>query len=423
MIIGSVDIQNGQAVQLIGGQEKAIEAGDPRPLVRKFGRVGEVAVIDLDAAMGNGSNAELIRELLPLARCRVGGGIRDTKSARDWLDAGAAKVILGTAAKPEVLSGIPTDRVIAALDARHGDVVVEGWQKPTGHRIEERMGVLRDYVGGFLVTLVESEGRLRGIDMDRVAEIKRAAGNAELTVAGGVTTPQEVALIDGIDADCQVGMALYTGRFDMADALAAILQSDRRDSLWPTVVTDEQGVALGLVWSDLESLRMSIEEGRGAYHSRTRGLWVKGATSGSTQEVCSIAIDCDRDALRFKVRQRGSGFCHLKRWDCWGDATGLTRLTKVLETRLTSSPGGSYSRRLFDDPDLLRAKLHEEADELMDARGRTRVAEETADVLYFALAAMTRGGARMADVTEILERRGLKVSRRPGDAKPSTKTK
>ena len=96
MIIGSVDIQNGQAVQLIGGQEKAIEAGDPRPLVRKFGRVGEVAVIDLDAAMGNGSNAELIRELLPLARCRVGGGIRDTKSARDWLDAGAAKVILGT---------------------------------------------------------------------------------------------------------------------------------------------------------------------------------------------------------------------------------------------------------------------------------------------------------------------------------------
>ena len=99
MIIPSIDIMGGHAVQLVQGREKKIDAGDPRPLASRFGRVGEVAVIDLDAAMGKGSNASVIESLLPLARCRVGGGIRDVATARRWLDLGAEKIILGTAAQ------------------------------------------------------------------------------------------------------------------------------------------------------------------------------------------------------------------------------------------------------------------------------------------------------------------------------------
>jgi len=117
MIVPSIDLMNGNAVQLIGGKELEINAGDPKPLAQKFGIVGEIAVIDLDAALSQGSNEDVISDLIRIAECRVGGGIRTVESAIKWLDKGAKKIILGSAAKKEILRELPRDRVIAALDA------------------------------------------------------------------------------------------------------------------------------------------------------------------------------------------------------------------------------------------------------------------------------------------------------------------
>lgn len=419
MIVCSVDIQHGHAVQLIGGEEKAVDGGPPEAWIDRFSRVGDVAVIDLDAAMGDGSNLEVMRPLLRRARCRVGGGIRSVESALEWLDAGAHRVILGTAATPEILSQLPKDRVIAAVDARHGEVVVEGWKKGTGARLEDRIDALKEYVGGFLVTLVETEGRLQGIDLDRVKALVERCAPAHLTIAGGVTTVEEVAAIDAMGADCQVGMALYTGRMHEADAVAATLRSDRPDGLWPTVVTDVHGVALGMAYSDAESLGVAIKRGVGAYHSRRRGLWVKGETSGAVQKLVRVDLDCDRDALRFVVEQGAPGFCHEDTWTCWGEAGGLPALDRTLADRSVNAPEGSYTRRLFDDPDLLAAKLREEADELIAAETREDVAHEAADVIYFALAAARRHGVSLQDIETELDQRARKVRRRRGDAKPA----
>ncbi len=201
MIVPSIDLQGGHAVQLIGGEQPALDAGDPRPLARRFGRVGEIAVVDLDAALGRGSNAAVIEDLVALAPCRVGGGIRDVASAIAWLDRGAVSVVLGTAARPEVLEKLPRERVIAALDARDGEVVVEGWQKRTGTRVLERIAALRDLAGGFLVTFVEREGRLQGTDLAFAKEIRAAAGAAAVTIAGGITTAEEVRELDRLGCD------------------------------------------------------------------------------------------------------------------------------------------------------------------------------------------------------------------------------
>ena len=135
MIIPSIDLMDGQAVQLIGGKEKAIDAGDPFPIAGKFSIAGEIAVIDLNAALSTGSNEEIIRRLVRLFPCRVGGGIRDFETAIKWLDAGATQIIIGTAATPELLEKLPRERVMVALDARHGEVVVEGWQRGTGRTV------------------------------------------------------------------------------------------------------------------------------------------------------------------------------------------------------------------------------------------------------------------------------------------------
>lgn len=421
MIIPSIDLIGGEAVQLVGGQTFALNAGSPVPWAQRFGRVGEIAVIDLDAAFGRPDNRAVVRELLGHCRARVGGGIRSVERALDWLDAGAAKVILGTAARPEILSQLPKERVIAALDAVNGEVVVEGWQTRTGQDVRARMAELRPYVSGFLVTFVEREGRLGGSHLDQVAGLVEAAGEARVTVAGGVSTAEEVAQIHKLGADCQVGMALYTEKLHLADALAALLQSDRPDGLWPTVVCDEHGVALGLAYSDRESLRYALEHGVGAYHSRSRGgLWVKGQSSGATQELLAVDRDCDADALRFTVRQTAPGFCHEQRWSCFGEAQGLPALARRLAQRQRAAPEGSYTARLFGDAALLSAKLREEAQELVAAlaEGPERTAEEAADLLYFAMVALQSAGGTLEDVSRILDARALRVRRRPGDAKP-----
>ncbi len=243
MIVPSIDLMNGNAVQLVEGREKVVDAGDPRPIAAEFALVGELAVIDLDAALGRGENRAVIKDLLQLAPCRVGGGIRDVQSAVQWLDAGAQKVILGTAATPAVLNELPRERVIAALDVRDGRVAVEGWTRTTPATVEQRIDELRELVSGFLVTFIEGEGRMGGLPVERVRALVERAGAARLTVAGGVRAPEEIALADAAGADTQVGMALYTGAFDIAAGFCAPLRSDRPDGIWPNIVSDGESTS------------------------------------------------------------------------------------------------------------------------------------------------------------------------------------
>jgi phosphoribosyl-ATP pyrophosphohydrolase len=405
---------NGETVQLVGGKDHALDAGDPLAIGEKFSVAGDMAVIDLDAALGRGSNAEVISELVRRYPCRVGGGIRSVETALEWLDRGAQRVILGTMAKPEILAELPRERVMAALDGVDGEVVVEGWQKGTGASVLDRVSELRELVGSFLVTFVEREGRLGGVDLEAAQRVVDAAGGTPVTIAGGVTTGEEIAALDRMGADAQVGMAIYTGRLSLADAFAAPLVSDRPDGLWPTVVVDELGVALGLVYSSPESLGAAFEKRRGVYQSRSRGLWFKGETSGATQELLRIDPDCDRDALRFTVRQRGEGFCHRNTRTCWGSDRGLGALERRLAGRLAEAPEGSFTARLARDPQLLAAKLLEEAGELGEASDRDDVVWEAADVLYFTAATLAGRGIPVAEVMSELDRRSLTVRRRDG---------
>ncbi len=417
MIIPSIDISGGQAVQLVGGETLAVEAGDPRPILERFGLVGEVAVVDIDAARGEGENRDLIAEMCRQGKVRVGGGIRDAAAALEWLDRGAEKVIVGTAATPQLLAQLPANRVIVALDSRDGEVLTHGWRQGTGTGVLERVQQLRSLCGGFLVTFVEREGQLAGTDIDRAATVIEAAAPARVTIAGGITTPEEVAALDRLGADAQVGMALYTGRMKMADALAAMLTSDRPDGLWPTVVVDELGTALGLVYSSSESLGRALEERRGIYHSRSRGIWIKGETSGATQQLLGIDLDCDRDSLRFAVRQTDPGFCHTGNRSCWGEDGGVGRLQRRLEAIAQTADPGSNTRKLLDDPALLAAKLREEADELADAQDREQVVHEGADLLYFLLVRSVAAGVGIDDLANELDRRERLVTRRAMTAK------
>jgi phosphoribosyl-ATP pyrophosphohydrolase/phosphoribosyl-AMP cyclohydrolase/histidinol dehydrogenase len=222
---------------------------------------------------------------------------------------------------------------------------------------------------------------------------------------------------------------------ELGMAYAACMITDRPDKLYTTVVCTRSGEALGLVYSSKESICASLECGRGVYFSRRRGLWRKGDTSGHYQTLHRLDVDCDGDALRFTVTQCGGDddndagdddkcvehtgpcFCHLNRFTCWGPSNGIRQLEFTMKDRLRNAPPGSYTKRLFDDSQLLRDKLVEEAQELAEATTKEEVAGELADVLYFAMARAVKAGVSIDDAISVLDERTRKVTRRKGDSK------
>lgn len=417
MLIPSIDLMDGKAVQLVGGREKVLDVEDVLGLARRWRVYGELAVIDLDAAMGRGDNLALVKELCKVARCRVGGGIRTPERAFELLRAGAAAVILGTAASEEFLRRLPRERTLVAVDQREGRLQVKGWQEDAPEAPLDRIRRLGPLCGGFLMTAVDKEGRLQGVDWD-TARAAREATDRPIVYAGGVTTVEDVAALDRLGLDAQVGMALYRGLLDPAQAFLACLDWKKQDGLLPVAVQDEAGRLRMVAYANQESLRAALEAGKGIYWSRSRqALWEKGATSGHTQELLRTEVDCDRDTLRFVVAQRGPA-CHTGAASCFGRSDfAVADLQATLEARRREGGAGSYTARLLREPGLLRSKLLEEAGEVLDATTQDELVWEGADLFYFLLVRLIQGGVGFDQVLAELERRHTTDTRKPGNAK------
>ena len=417
MLIPSIDLMGGKAVQLVGGRTKILEVDDVLGLAAKWRVYGELAVIDLDAALGQGDNLELVKELCGVARCRVGGGVRTVARAHELLRAGAARVIVGTAASEGLLAQLPRDRAIVAVDQNHGRLQSMGWRTDEAEAPLDRVRRMAPFCGSFLMTVVDKEGRLEGVGWDAARQI-RAATTLPVTYAGGVGTAEDVAALDKLGLDAQVGMALYRGLLDPTEAFLACLDWDKQGGLLPAVVQDEAGRLRMVAWQSRESLRLALNAGKGVYWSRSRSeLWEKGATSGNRQELLRVECDCDRDTLRFVVKQTGPA-CHSGAATCFGSADfALTDLEATLRQRALAAPAGSYTARLLREPGLLEAKLREETEEVIQARTPDELVWETADLLYFLMARATQGGVRLEQVLRELERRHFTDTRKPGNAK------
>lgn len=226
MIFPCIDLMDGKVVQLVQGREKALEGDSPEAMLRKFAAFPEIQVIDLDAAMGRGSNDELVRMLASKAAIRAGGGVRTVERARTLVEQGARKVIVGTAAfgghgvnQPflaRLRDAIGRERLLVALDSKGGRIVVKGWQEATGLTAEEVLASLEPYCSGFLCTYVDKEGMMQGTDLDWFRRL-RAATTLELTAAGGITSLDEVRALAAMKVHAALGMAIYTGRLSLEE--------------------------------------------------------------------------------------------------------------------------------------------------------------------------------------------------------------
>ncbi|KAF2450599.1 histidine biosynthesis trifunctional protein [Karstenula rhodostoma CBS 690.94] len=321
------------------------------------------------------------------------------------LDAGAAKVFVARPQLSQLLEkNISEDRIVLCLP---GSTREENIEAIAGTHVDV-------YSHHADVELVEAWLKEYGTERP---EVFVSFANPTLEDAVKIAKMGGIPIIpaQALKVDAEPGPGLLS----VAKLLMANATSDRPDGLFTTLVTDERGIALGLVYSSEESVAKSLETGRGVYQSRKRGLWYKGESSGDVQELVSVSLDCDSDCLQFVVRQKGRGFCHLATPTCFGQYRGLSKLQKTLQSRKESAPAGSYTARLFNDSQLLRAKILEEATELCDANTKEEIAFEAADLLYFALTKCVSAGVSLEDVERNLDAKSIKVKRRQGDAKPA----
>jgi phosphoribosylformimino-5-aminoimidazole carboxamide ribotide isomerase len=225
MLIPAIDLKDGAVVQLVQGERLAIRHDDVFEWVRRFERFPKVQVIDLDAAMGLGDNLPLVRRIAGSLPCRVGGGIRTVARAQDILAAGARQIIAGSALfkdgrvdtvfARELAEAVGAEQVIAAVDSRGGHVVIHGWKTVLPLAAVDAVRALEPYCSEFLYTHVDREGLMQGTDIGAILAVRRATAR-RLTAAGGITTREEIDELDAAGVDAVVGMAVYTGKLDLA---------------------------------------------------------------------------------------------------------------------------------------------------------------------------------------------------------------
>ena len=223
MIIPCIDLQDGRAVQLVHGRKRRLAVDDVFGLLERFREYPLLHVIDLDAAMGKGSNARLVGALCRKApmRVRVGGGIRTAAHAKRILNAGAEKIIIGSAAFRDgkvdsaflsrMASSVGRKHIVVAVDTDGGHILVRGWQEKLRLRPEEVFAELRKYASEFLCTYVDAEGTMRGTNLKWFRSLRKAT-DLPITAAGGIRSHREVRALERIGMNSAVGMAMYLNK-------------------------------------------------------------------------------------------------------------------------------------------------------------------------------------------------------------------
>ena len=432
MVIASIDMKSGHVVQLKNGKDLVIQRDDADALIADFNKYGEVAIIDLDQALrntdekGNTPNTELLKSLLRKGNVRVGGGIRDVKKARELISLGAEKVIVGSAAwnaerknesdpilnvafLEELVAAIGKQRVIISVDAINGKIALKGWTETANISLIEGAKEAEKYASELLFTCVEKEGCMQGTDMDMCRSLRQTV-KCRVVAAGGVNSLEQIAELEKLGCDVQLGMALYTGAVSLKDSFMACLDWEKTNGMVPVIAQSVNGEVLMMGYSNREAVAKTFDTGKLTFFSRTRNvLWTKGETSGHFLEVVKMRVDCDRDTILATVIPHG-GACHTGSFTCFGaepdERSSMERLYATISERFANPRPGSYTATLDDK--RVREKVEEEAEEICEADGKDEVIWEAADLLYFVSVLMYKEGVTWQDVYNELDRRHKK---------------
>ena len=220
MLIPSIDLLGGRIVQLVQGEKLRLAFDDFEYWIEKFSRYPLVQLIDLDAAMRQGDNSALVAQISKRLPCQAGGGIHSIERARQVLEAGARRVIVGSALftqdgevntdfAAELAVTVGTEHIVAGIDTKNGRIAVKGWKAQVALTPDDAIPQLEPHAAAFLYTHVDGEGLMQGFPLETAARLRKLTAR-QLIVAGGIRSREEIDALDALGADAVVGMAVYT---------------------------------------------------------------------------------------------------------------------------------------------------------------------------------------------------------------------
>jgi len=413
MIIPSIDLKNRKAVQLENGKKEILKKDNIIKLAEKFNKLSEIAVIDLDRAItGKNTNLDIVKNLCQNYQIRVGGGLNSIERIKKVFSWGADKIIIGSSVfkknkinfsfLDKIRKIVGKNRIVIALDIKDEEITINGWKKKIDFDLEKAAQSLENYCSEFLITSVNDEGMLKGINTKLYKNLKKIT-DKKITAAGGVNSLKEIKTLSNDNFNIQIGMAIYKEIFSVEDAFISSLNWTK-NRLIPAIVKDTNGQILMQAYVNEKSLRKTFSEEKMCYFSRSRNkLWIKGETSGNYQKFLKVRTDCDRDSLLFTVKQINKA-CHLDQYSCFNEKKFFIKdLKERIDSRIKSNTEGSYTASLTDKK--LKEKLLEEINELIESNNRSNSIWEAADVLYFLLVFLSRNKIDLKDVKNELKRR------------------
>jgi phosphoribosylformimino-5-aminoimidazole carboxamide ribotide isomerase len=227
VLIPCIDLQDGQAVQLVHGKKRELAVADVFGQLAAFKDYEWLHIIDLDAATGKGSNEKSARELCRAARgkykmkVRIGGGIRTVARAQEIVEWRPNQIIVGSAAFQEgkiaarflrtLTAKIDPKQIVIALDTVNAKIAIKGWREKLKLSAEEVMPQLEPFCSAFLCTDVDREGTMSGANLEWFRQLRRATKHPVIA-AGGIKAHREIAALEKIGMDAAVGMAMYKNK-------------------------------------------------------------------------------------------------------------------------------------------------------------------------------------------------------------------
>jgi len=225
MLIPSIDLMGGRIVQLVQGEKLRLAFDDFDYWIERFSRFPMVQLIDLDAAMRQGDNSALVEQITKRLPVQVGGGIHSVERARQVLDCGARRVIVGSAFfgaggfvdtgfAASLADAVGLEQIVAGIDTKNGRIAVKGWKAQVELTPDDAIPVLEKYAAAFLYTHVDGEGLMQGFPIDVAARLRKLTSR-QLIVAGGIRSRQEIDELDAMRVDAVAGMAVYTNLLEV----------------------------------------------------------------------------------------------------------------------------------------------------------------------------------------------------------------
>jgi phosphoribosylformimino-5-aminoimidazole carboxamide ribonucleotide (ProFAR) isomerase/phosphoribosyl-AMP cyclohydrolase len=393
LFIPTLNISDGNAVLIKHGKVEKI-LGDPMVKAQYLSITKNFNIVDVDRSKGCGNNKEIIKSIVSMYPCYVGGGIRTIDDANEMITAGARRIVISTAAQ-DLISLIPKNKIILAIDIDENlNVMTHGRSYTTDVTIFDFLTKFMAKVEMISIVFHNTEGTFSGIPLEKVKQIKDHIRDYRIKLAcgGGICNLDEIAALVSIDITPQFCSGFWNDCFTLGEVFYTILTLKQNNdwlktpsgaNVIPCIVQHVHGNILGFRFGTPETIKLCVDTRIATFYDKKKNsIMFQGMTSGFFHKVLSVHLNCDLSCVRIVVDPDGKHFCHLGQDSCFGYCDPAKGGMKTLQYKLANN--------VTNIQEINKTKIINDCNSLIKANSSKNVTDSAANVLFSLVNILTK---------------------------------